>query len=228
MEPHNVTLATQKHMPRQQGLISRGTRWHSNFKVPLDLQAALGKKMIRESLGTSDYREACRKVVFERARMTALFDNERRKLVVLKAPPAKSEKRLLTVISEREAYHMAARYLATFEHKFGKWMDEESRFLEPYEREEMRSNVQDDEYDLARGEEFRGVPLDGTHELQQFLKGEKHRMRSDKPRFPVPPPAVFQGAHGVFGPLSRHAKGRHCEREGSSFQRRAFSFAGHG
>ncbi len=161
MEPHTVTLAPSEHMSRQQGLLRRGSRWYSNFKVHLDLQAALG---------TSDYREACRKVVYERARVTALFEHERRKLAALKAPPAKTEKRLLTVISEKEAYQMAVRYLASFEHKFGKWMQEEVRFLEWHEREQMRSNVQDDEYDLARGDVFQGEPLDGTHELQLFLK----------------------------------------------------------
>lgn len=170
-------------MSRQQGLLRRGSRWHSNFKVPLDLQAALGKKLIRESLGTSDYKEACRRVVFERARVTALFDNERRKLVVLKAPKARDEKHLLTVISEREAYEMATRYLATFEHKFGEWMQEEGRFLGEHEREQMRSNVQDDEYDLARGEVFNGELLDGTHELQRFLKSENIECAATSPAF---------------------------------------------
>jgi len=170
-------------MSRQQGLLRRGSRWHSNFKVPLDLQAALGKKLIREALGTSDYKEACRRVVFERARVTALFDNERRKLVVLKAPKARDEKHLLTVISEREAYEMANRYLATFEHKFGEWMQEEGRFLGEHEREQMRSNVQDDEYDLARGEVFNGELLDGTHELQRFLKSENIECAATSPAF---------------------------------------------
>jgi integrase len=207
MEPPTVTLAPSNSMSRQQGLLRRSTRWYSNFKVPLDLQAALGKTMIREALGTSDYREACRKVVFERARITALFDNERRKLVPLKAQPAKTEKQLLTVISEREAYHMAARYLATFEHKFGKWMQEEGRFLEPFEREEMRSNVQDDEYDLARGEEFRGVPLDGTHELQQFLKGENIECAVTSPAFQTLRPLFFRALMEYLGRSQDMLKG---------------------
>ena len=178
-------------MPRQQGLLLRRNRYYTNFKVPLDLQASLGKEMIREALGTSDYREACRKVVYERARIAALFDHERRKLVVLNPLPTKSEKRLLTVISEREAYQMAARYLATFEHKFGKWMQEEGRFLEPHEREEMRSNVQEDEYDLARGEEYKGHPLDGTRELLQFLKNENIECAVTSPAFQTLRPLFF-------------------------------------
>jgi hypothetical protein len=191
MEPHTVTLAPSESMSRQQGLLRRGSRWHSTFKVPLDLQAALGKKIIRESLGTSDYKKACSRGVFERARVTAHFENERRKLVVLKAPKAREEKRLLTVISEREAWEMAARYLATFEHKFGKWMQEEGRFLEPHEREQMRTNVQEDEYDLARGEEYKGQPLDGTRELLRFLQSEGIECAVTSPAFKTLRPLFF-------------------------------------
>ena len=57
MSPRIVTLAPKLTMPRQQGLLQRGSRWYSNFKVPLDLCDAFGKTQIRESLGTSDYRE---------------------------------------------------------------------------------------------------------------------------------------------------------------------------
>lgn len=191
MSPQTVTPDPFQDMPRQQGLLLRRNRYYTNFKVPLDLQAAFGKEMIREALRTSDYREACRSVVYERARIAGLFEGERRKLAVLNPPQAKAEKRLLTVISEREAYQMAARYLATFEHKFGKWMQEEGRFLEPHEREEMRSNVQEDEYDLARGEEYKGQPLDGTRELLQFLKDENIECAVTSPAFQTLRPLFF-------------------------------------
>lgn len=46
MSPQTVTLAPFQEMPRQQGLLLRRNRYYTNFKVPLDLQAALGKKMI--------------------------------------------------------------------------------------------------------------------------------------------------------------------------------------
>ncbi|OYW74794.1 MAG: hypothetical protein B7Z37_16180 [Verrucomicrobia bacterium 12-59-8] len=218
MEPPTVTLAPSKSMSRQQGLLPRGTRWYSNFKVPLDLQAALGKKMIRESLGTSDYREACRKVVYERARITAIFDNERRKLLVLKAPPAKSEKRLLTVISEREAYEMAARYLATFEHTFRKWMQAEGRFLESNELEEMRSNVQEDEYHLARGEQFQGQPLDGTHELQNYLKGQNIECPVTSPAFQTLRPLFFNAHLEYLGRAQDMLKGDDVKERNHQFK----------
>jgi|GEM_PF-4797531 len=65
-------------MPRQQGLLQRGSRWYSNIKVPSDLSEALGKTHIRKSIGTPDYREACRKIAYEKARWVACFDAERR------------------------------------------------------------------------------------------------------------------------------------------------------
>ena len=109
MSPFAVTPADSKHMPRQQGLLPRGTRWYSNFKVPLDLQTALGKTHVRESLGTSDYREACRRITYERARVTAMFEHTRRKLPASETPQTKAVKTILAVISEKEAYGMAMR-----------------------------------------------------------------------------------------------------------------------
>jgi hypothetical protein len=172
MSPLPVTPQPSKIMPRQQGLLSRGTRWYSNFKIPLDLRAALGKTHIRETLGTSDYREACRKIAYERARVTALFENERRKIPAAKSPPTRTEKNVLTVISEKTAYEMSVRYLVSLEHKCKKWMREEGRFLEEHARAEMASNVRWDAHDLETGQEFRGEPLDGTSELRRFLEEE--------------------------------------------------------
>jgi len=181
-------------MPRQQGLLSRGTRWYSNFKVPLDLNAALGKTHIRESLGTSDYREACRKIAYERARATALFENVRRKIPAAKAPPAKSEKTVLTAVAEREAYQMCVRYLVAHEHKCKKWMHDEGRFLEPHQRDEMAANVGWDAHHLAKGHEFRGKPLDGTFELEAFLKAENFECAVTSPAFQTLRP-LFLEAH---------------------------------
>lgn len=183
MEPRTVTLAPFQDMPRQQGLLLRKHRYYLNLKVPLNLQEALGKKIFRKALKTSDYREACRKVISERERAAQIFDRARDELRASKAAPAQAEKQILTVIPQKEAYQMAVRYLASFEHKFGEWMQEEGRFLEEHEREQMRSNVQDDEYDLARGEVFHGELLDGTHELQRFLKAENIECAVTSPAF---------------------------------------------
>ena len=181
-------------MPRQQGLLSRGTRWYSNFKVPLDLQAALGKTHIRETLGTSDYREASRKVAYERARITALFENERRKIGATEPQKAKPEKTVLTAISDKDAYAMCVRFLAAREHACKKWMSEQGRFLERHELDEMASNVNHDACDVATGEEFRGKPLDGSFELQAFLKSENIECAPSSPAFQTLRP-LFCEAH---------------------------------
>ena len=65
MSPQTVTPDHLQDMPRHQGLLRRGSRWYSNFKVPPALRDAFGKEHIRETLGTSDYREAVRKIASE-------------------------------------------------------------------------------------------------------------------------------------------------------------------
>ena len=140
MSPHTVTPDPQKDMPRQQGLLLRGSRWYSNFKVPLDLRAAFGKQHVRESLETSDYREAVRKIAYERARWSATFEHERQKLTAAMPKAAPAEKRLLTVVSKQEAFELATRYLASREAEFRNWMDNEGRD-DPDKREAALENV---------------------------------------------------------------------------------------
>lgn len=188
-------------MPHQQGLLLRGNRWHSNFKVPIDLRAALGKTHVRESLGTSDYRDACRKIAYERARVTAFFESERRKIVAVTTPHDKSRKSVFTALSKTEAFAIAARYLVAREHVCEEWMEETGRHLERYEREEMASNVSADADALAMGCEFKGVPLDGTDELQKFLKEENIEC------------AVTSPAFKTLRPLIRDATIEHLRRE---------------
>jgi hypothetical protein len=201
MSPLPVTPAEQIQMPRQQDLLLRGSRWSFNIKVPLDLQPALGKTHIREALGTSDYREACRKVAYERARVTALFENTRRSLTAAKRPQAKPEKTVLVTISKRDAYAMSVRYLASLEHECKKWMHEEGRFLEPHKLAEIASGIGWDAHYLASGEEFRGKPLDGTFELEAFLKAENIECAPSSPAFQTLRSLFFE-AHLEY--LARH------------------------
>jgi hypothetical protein len=80
MTHFTVTPEPRNRMPKQQGLLRRGARFYTNIKVPKDLKAAMGREHIRESLGTSDYREACRRAVYQNMRWRTVFDDERRKL----------------------------------------------------------------------------------------------------------------------------------------------------
>lgn len=172
MSPQTVTLQHSKDMPRHQGLLRRSSRWFTNFKVPKELQAALGKEHIREALGTSDYREACRKVAYRQAHWTAVFECEKRKLKALQPHTTAKSKRLVTVVSDREAFEYATRYLVTREREFRDWMDREGRHLDEHKQHEIRFGMIEDFNALTSGHEFRGKPLDGTFELQRFLDTE--------------------------------------------------------
>ena len=190
MSPQTVTLAPSKPMPRQQGLLLRGSRWYSNFKVPKEIVSALGKTHIRESLDTSDYREACRNIAYAKSRWTAFFDNERKKLASCSPAPAPQQKRQLTVLSTREAHELACRYFVSQEGEFQRWMDNEGRQLDPQKLEDVRETIGWDAYSLATGQECCGQRVDGTNELQQFLKEEGIECAASSPAFQMLRPLI--------------------------------------
>ena len=155
-------------MPRHQGLLRRGARWFSNFKVPRELRQALGKEHIREALGTSDYREACRVVVYRLAHWRAVFEDSRRKLATERAPAA-PRTRVLVSVTESEAWELAARHLVKCELKFNTFWDREGVSMDENEKEELAQGVCEDAlaYDGGGG---RYAPVDGTFALRRFLK----------------------------------------------------------
>jgi hypothetical protein len=61
--------AVTKH-PR---LTLRGTKWYLRTKVPEHLRPVVGKREIWQSLGTSDYRQAVKKLRIASAEVDALF-----------------------------------------------------------------------------------------------------------------------------------------------------------
>lgn len=192
MSPRTVTPEPvhEFKMPRQQGLLQRGSRWYSNIKVPKDLQGAFGKEHIREALGTSDYREACRIISYEKARWMACFDSERKKLARLhpSASP-QSAPRILTALSKREGFEIATRYLATRETGFREWMDNEGRFLPSGEMDEVRSNLGWDVHHFTGGSDFHPSP-DGADELKRFLGSEGIECAPSSPAFKLLLPMI--------------------------------------
>lgn len=190
MSSHTVTPDQNLPMPRNQGLLLRGSRWYSNLKVPVDLREAFGKQHIRESLGTSDYREACRVISYEKARWMACFDSERKKLSRHSQTPARGETRLLTCVSQREAFEIATRYLVTQEGKMRDWMAKDGRFLDSDEREEVRSNI---DYDASYFASTDYEPIqDGTEELGEFLASEGILCPKTSPAFRALRPLIFE------------------------------------
>lgn len=177
-------------MSRQQGLLKRGSRWYSNIKIPKDLQGAFGKQHIRETLGTSDYREACRIISYEKARWMACFDSERKKLARLSpSTTSQSPPRILTTLSKREGFEIATRYLATREEGFRKWMDNEGRTLPAWEMDEVKSTLGWDVHFFVGGDDSY-PPQDGTDELNQFLKSEGIECATSSPAFQVLRPMI--------------------------------------
>lgn len=161
-------------MPKQQGLLRRGTRYSANFKVPKDLREHLGKEHIRVALKTSDPREASRLVAYERVRWLAIFEEERARLPVSLRP--KEEERVLSHISEQEAFQVACRHLICRERQFQEWHEKEGRHLDKHEKCDALSEYHL-EAGMLKGSETGYEPLDGSHALQKFL--EQNAIRCD-------------------------------------------------
>jgi len=70
-----------KDLPAETRLLRRGTRYYFRVKVPVDLLDHYSpKKEIKESLGTSDFRDAARLVRVRSVEVFAEFDRLRRNL----------------------------------------------------------------------------------------------------------------------------------------------------
>ena len=179
MTHKTVTPEPQENMPRQQGLLRRGARFYSNFKVPKDLRESLQKEHIREALGTSDYREACRKMAFERMRWQSAFDDERRKLNAAK--PETKRKRVLLTVTEREAYEMAARYLVKLERKFRGFWEREGIKMEDAEKQEIIGTVS------ADGEGYPVAPSTIPQTMRRFPCGSSSKARASNARLNARP-----------------------------------------
>jgi len=74
-------------VPRHPRLQKRGSRYFLRVRVPTDLRSAIGKREIRKALGTSDPREALRRVRRASVEADAIFETCR-----AKAGPAASDR----------------------------------------------------------------------------------------------------------------------------------------
>ena len=68
-------------MPRHPRLQKRGSRYFLRVKVPTDLRSAIGKREIRKALGTSDAREALKRVRKASVEADAIFETCRARAV---------------------------------------------------------------------------------------------------------------------------------------------------
>ncbi len=198
MTPQLVTPATKKGMPKQQGLLRRGGRFYVNIKVPKDLRAAMGKEHIRAALKTSDYREACRRVVYENMRWKTVFDEERGKLAANEAPEQK-RKRVLLSLTEREAHEIAARYLIRLEKEFREWWQGEGQEMGDEDRLRVIHDTATEVEVYAGGSEVHR-PESGAETVHSCLNEEGLECSSTSPAFEV------------LRPLLRAVKAEHANR----------------
>jgi hypothetical protein len=66
-----------EHVSRHPRLQKRGSRYFLGVKVPTDLRSAIGKREIRKALGTSDPREALKRVRKASVEADAVFETYR-------------------------------------------------------------------------------------------------------------------------------------------------------
>jgi hypothetical protein len=66
-----------EEVPRHTRLQKRGSRYFLRVRVPTDLRSVIGKREIRKALGTSDPREALRRVRRASVEADALFETDR-------------------------------------------------------------------------------------------------------------------------------------------------------
>lgn len=170
-------------MGKQQGILRRGSRYFSHFRVPKDLREVIGKEFIREALGTSDFREACRLVAYERMRWQAVFDEERRKMKA-KEGPMEGTERVLLSITERQAHELAARYLIRLERKFRDWWEKKGLQTDADERHAAVVSVAT-EVEIFTGGSEHHAPDDGSSSLRSYLETEGIKCPPTSPAFEV-------------------------------------------
>ncbi len=159
-----VTPDPISEMPKQQGILRRGSRYYANFKVPKDLRKVMGKEHIRETLGTSDHRDASREIAYRRAFWMAKFEEARRQLPTRKAPSPDTVP--LLKVSSQEAFTMACRHLIQKEQKFRDWFEVEGKHLEGHEKQRTVRSLLDGLTALLGGDPKES---DGTGTLESFL-----------------------------------------------------------
>ena len=173
MSHKNVTHSPVDSMPRIPHTIRRNGRYHFNFRIPTELRALYGKTTaIRESLGTSDYREARREAQFRVLQAEAEFDEKRKMLRVPAIEPKK-----LVKISEQEAHRLVFQFLRESEKDSEKWWAQDGSKLEDKEREQVLENLQFDEAIYSGGirsgkGERTYAADDASSQLDAFLKAE--------------------------------------------------------
>lgn len=137
-------------VPRQTRLHRVGARYYIRVKVPADLREAIGKREIKEALGTSDPREAAKRLHKRSVAVDELFDAHRRRLTLKQAA--------LTLASKADLDRVA---LQAFHEQERARADDEPPH--PWELEEALEYLREDQALLSEGLSDATLPsLQGT------------------------------------------------------------------
>ena len=129
------------------------------------------KDIVRESLGTSDYREAVSRVRFEAFRQAAEFDAKLREIEDGKRSAAPAPK--LLEIEDRDAHEIVTRFFVGLENTSQEWWNERGPKLDEEGRETVLENLHYESAAFAGNNRWAAPDqFDGRRELDCFIESE--------------------------------------------------------
>lgn len=126
-------------MARHPRLQKRGSRYFLRVKVPTDLRSTVSKREIRKALGTSEPREALKRVRQASAEIDTMFEALRGKVAAKDAAPAPASTVDLERVIRQEFHQMEKQRLQGYSD------------ADEYETEEILETLREDEAVLSRG-----------------------------------------------------------------------------
>jgi hypothetical protein len=124
---------------RHPRLQKRGSRYFLRVKVPTDLRSAVGKREVRKALGTSEPREALKRVRQASAETDAMFEALRGKVAANVAALAPASTVDLERVMRQEFHQMEIERLQRYAE------------ADEYDTEEILEGLREDEAVLSRG-----------------------------------------------------------------------------
>jgi len=186
---HQADTPDDSTVPRHTRLFRRGSRYYLRVKVPVDLQSAMGRMEIKWSLGTSDAREAERRIKFESAKADAIFETERAKLNGGKTKgngDREAHRMPLRILSQEHAQEFARTWFLQLDRVEKEWWENTGRSLKKADTEETLSNLWHIKASIT-GEAPDVIPPEarsnGRGEVALFLASHDWSIREDEPGY---------------------------------------------
>lgn len=180
---HQADTPDNSTVPRHTRLLRRGSRYYLRAKVPADLRAVMGKSEIKWSLGTSDPREAERKIKFESAKADSIFEAERRRLNGTKGE--ETQRKPLRILSQEHAQEIARTWFIELERAENEWWVKTGRQLDQGETNEVLADLWAQRASIT-GEAPEHLMLprnDGRFDVAAFLESHNLTLAKDDPAY---------------------------------------------